>query len=83
MSDLGDIRNFGPYLVGIMHRIGIRSRAQLMGTDYPTIRDALKAQGIHPHPNIFYSIEMGLQGRAWNSITPDERREVRQILDGG
>jgi len=83
MSDLGEIRNFGPYMVGIMHRIGIRSRAQLMETDYRAIRDALVAEGIRPHPNIFYSIETGLQGRSWSSITPEERREVRRILEEG
>lgn len=83
MSDLGGIRNFGPYMVQILNGIGIFTREQLLDTDYRTIRDALVANGVKPHPNIFYSIEMGLQDRAWNSITPEERREVRRMLDSG
>lgn len=82
MGDLGEIRNFGPYMVRILKAIGISTREQLLQTDYRTIRNALVAKGIKPHPNIFYSIEMGLQDRVWSSITPEERREVRRILDG-
>lgn len=83
MSDLGAIRNFGPYMVRILHQIGISSREQLMQTDYRSVRDALQAQGIKPHLNIFYSIEMGLQDRNWSSITPAERMEVKRILEEG
>jgi hypothetical protein len=83
MGDLREIRNFGPYMVRTLNAIGIFTREQLLSTDYRTIRDALLARGVKPHPNIFYSIEMGLQDRVWSSITPEERREVRRILDGG
>jgi hypothetical protein len=83
MGDLGEIRNFGPYMVRILNAIGISTREQLLATDYRTIRDALLAKGVSPHPNIFYSIEMGLQDRVWSSITPEARREIRRILEGG
>jgi hypothetical protein len=68
-------------MVRILNDIGISTREQLLATDYRAIRDALVAKGIRPHPNIFYSIEMGLQERVWSSITPEEKREIRRILE--
>jgi hypothetical protein len=37
--------------------------------------------GIKPHLNIFYSIEMGLQGKRWNEITANEKNEIQRILE--
>lgn len=77
---LQHIKNFGPYMVAILNRIGIFTKEELMESDYPDIRSKLEERGIKPHLNIFYSIEMGLQDRVWSSITPEERREVRKCL---
>jgi DNA transformation protein and related proteins len=80
MHDLQEIKNFGPYMVNIMHLIGIHSREDLMASDYQTIWKKLVKAGVNPHLNIFYSMEMGLQGRSWHEITADERHEIKKIL---
>lgn len=67
-------------MVKIMHEIGIFFREDLMHTDYRKIKADLIKKGIQPHMNIFYSIEMGLQNRVWNDITPQERKELEDIL---
>ncbi|MFM7978632.1 MAG: TfoX/Sxy family DNA transformation protein, partial [Candidatus Fonsibacter sp.] len=74
-------KNFGPYMVKIMNLIGINSREDLMASDYKTIKKNLINAGIKPHLNIFYSIEMGLQGKSWNDITSREKNEIQKILE--
>lgn len=80
MNDLEEIKNFGPYMVKIMNLIGIHSRDDLMASDYKTIKKNLINAGIKPHLNIFYSIEMGLQGKSWQEITPVQKQEIQIIL---
>jgi hypothetical protein len=81
MNDLDEIINFGPYTVKIMNLIGIYSREDLMASDYKTIKKNLINAGVNPHLNIFYSIEMGLQGKRWNEITSNEKNEIKRILE--
>jgi DNA transformation protein len=81
MNDLDGIKNFGPYMVKIMKLIRIHSRKDLMATDYKTIKKNLLNAGVKPHLNIFYSIEMGLQGKSWNEITSNEKNEIKNILE--
>lgn len=82
MNDLDQLKNFGPYMVKIMNLIGIHSRKDLMASDYITIKKNLINAGLKPHLNIFYSIEMGLQGKSWNEITSNEKNEIKKILEG-
>jgi hypothetical protein len=51
-----------------------------MASDYKTIKKNLINAGIKPHLNIFYSIEMGLQGKSWQEITPVQKQEIQIIL---
>ena len=81
MNDLDNIKNFGPYMVKIMKLIGINSRDALMTSDYKTIKKNLIKAGVTPNLNIFYSIEMGLQGKSWNVITANEKKEIQRILE--
>ncbi len=67
-------------MVKIMNLIGIHSREDLMATDYKTIKKNLIVAGVTPHLNIFYSIEMGLQGKSWKEITPVQKQEIQNIL---
>jgi len=53
-----------------------------MSSDYKTIKKNLIKAGVKPHLNIFYSIEMGLQGKSWNEITSNEKNEIKRILEG-
>ena len=80
MNDLNEIKNFGPYMIKIMNLIGIQSREDLMATEYNTIKEELIKAGVKPHLNIFYSIEMGLQGKGWNEMTTFEKNELKKIL---
>lgn len=68
-------------MVKIMNLIGIYSREDLMASDYKTIKNNLINAKIKPHLNIFYSIEMGLQGKIWNEITTEEKSEIQKILE--
>lgn len=68
-------------MVKIMNLIGIYSREELMASDYKTIKRNLINAGIQPHLNIFYSIEMGLQGKSWNEIISNEKKEIQKILE--
>lgn len=68
-------------MVKIMNLIGIYSREDLMASDYKTIKKNLINAKIKPHLNIFYSIEMGLQGKIWNEITTEEKSEIQNILE--
>ena len=81
MSELSAIKNFGPYMVKIMNAIGIYTKEELLNSSYSKIKNELKMLGIRPHLNIFYAIEMGLQNRPWNSITPTEKKEVKALLE--
>ena len=80
MNDLNEIKNFGTYMIKIMNLIGIQSREELMATEYSTIKEELIKAGVKPHLNIFYSIEMGLQGKGWNEMTTFEKNELKKIL---
>ena len=80
MNDLDTIKNFGTYMVKIMSLIGIHSREDLMTSDYKTIKKKLIEAGVTPHLNIFYSIEMGLQGKSWQEISPIQKQEIRNAL---
>ena len=51
-----------------------------MASDYKTIKKNLIVAGVTPHLNIFYSIEMGLQGKSWHEITDNEKKEIQRIL---
>ena len=81
MDDLHEIKNFGPYMVDIMNKIGIYTREDLLAADYKKIRENLVKNGIQLHLNIFYSIEMGLQNRKWSDITFEEKKEIQKIFE--
>lgn len=68
-------------MVKIMSLIGILSKEDLMTSDYKTIKKKLIEAGVTPHLNIFYSIEMGLQGKSWHEITSKEKNEIKKILE--
>jgi hypothetical protein len=79
-TNLDQIKNFGPYMIKLMHRLDIFTLEDLEQYTYAELYAAIEAIGILPHLNIFYSIEMGLQGRAWNDITPSEKLQVQQLI---
>lgn len=81
MRSLIEIKNFGPKMVEWLSKIDIHNEADLLNSDYRTIKEKLIDAGITPHILMFYSIEMGLQDRKWNDISPAEKQELRRILE--
>lgn len=74
--------SYNRFLVKIKNFNKIHSRRDLMDSDYKTIKKNLIKAAVKPHLNIFYSIEMGLQGKSWNEITSNEKNEIKKILEG-
>ncbi len=68
-------------MVKIMNLIGIYSKEELLATDYITIKHKLLKAGVTPHLNIFYSIEMGLQGKSWHEISTHDKIQIQNILN--
>lgn len=79
-TKLEQLKNFGPYMIKLLHRLEIFSLEDLEQYSYAKLYAAIKDLGITPHLNIFYSIEMGIQGRAWNDITPSEKLRIQQLI---
>lgn len=77
---IGELKNFGPYMVRIMNEIGIYTESDLLDTEYHSIQEKLIARKIEANLLIFYSIEMGLQNRTWNEISPTEKSEIKELL---
>ena len=77
---ISELKNFGPYMVRIMNEIGIYTESDLLETEYSSIQEKLLARKIEANLLIFYSIEMGLQNRAWNEISPIEKAEIKELL---
>ena len=81
MRLLIEIKNFGPKMVEWLNKIDIYTEQDLLNSDYKTIKEKLIQAGITPHILMFYSIEMGLQDRKWDDISPAEKQELKRILD--
>ncbi len=87
MRSLIEIKNFGPKMVEWLNKrkhcfrwSDIHDEADLLNSDYRTIKQKMIGAGITPHFLMFYSIEMGLQDRKWNDISPTEKQELKRIL---
>jgi hypothetical protein len=80
MRSLIEIKNFGPKMVEWLNKIDIHDETDLLNSDYITIKEKLIQAGITPHILMFYSIEMGLQDRKWNDISPAEKQDLKRIL---
>ena len=80
-SPVSSIRNLGPAMEAAFAKAGINSAEELraLGTDEAYAR--LLATGHRPHFIAYYVIEMGLQGRPWNSCAGSEKAALRQRFD--
>jgi hypothetical protein len=80
MKKLHEIKNFGPKMVKWFNDAGFETEADLLASSYPEIMKRLKQTGVRFHWNIVYSMEMGLQNRAWNDIREDEKKALRDLF---
>ena len=81
MAKVDTIRNLGPRSVEVYAKAGIESAEELraMGPDAAYAR--LLGSGSRPHFIAYYALVMGLQGRPWNDLGPDEKAALRHRFD--
>ncbi len=82
-KEIAEIKNIGPYSVKLLNSINIFSVEDLQNTSYLKIWNDLTEIGVKPHLLLFYSIEMGIQGRKWSDITASEKQEIKELLQLG
>lgn len=82
-KEIAEIKNIGPYSVKLLNSINIFSVEDLQNTSYLKIWNDLTEIGVKPHLLLFYSIEMGIQGRKWIDITASEKQEIKELLQLG
>lgn len=82
-KEISAIKNIGPYSVKLLNSINIFSIEDLQNTSYLKIWNDLTEIGVKPHLLLFYSIEMGIQGRKWSDITASEKQEIKELLQLG
>ena len=75
------IRNLGPASEESFARAGLTSAQQVrdLGADATYAR--LLQSGSRPHFIAYYALVMGLQGRPWNDLGPEEKATLRSRFD--
>ncbi|QHQ34909.1 TfoX/Sxy family protein [Algicella marina] len=81
MSRVSDIRNIGPKSEAGFRRAGFLTAEQVREAGADDAYRRLMAAGTRPHFIGYYALVLGLQGRHWNDITPDEKAELRSRFD--
>lgn len=81
MSALTGIRNIGPAMAEAFAKAGITDAETLEALGADAAYAALLESGQRAHFIPYYALVMGLQGRAWNDCTPDEKAALRVRFD--
>lgn len=75
------IRNLGPKSVESFARAGLTSADQVIELGADETYRRLLAAGSRPHFIGYYALVMGLQGRPWNDLGPEEKKDLRKRFD--
>lgn len=75
------IRNIGPKSVAGFARAGLHTADEVRAIGAEEAYRRLIRAGTRPHFIGFYALVMGLQGRNWNDVTPEEKVELRAAFD--
>ncbi len=75
------IRNLGPRSIEAFARAGINSAEQLIALGADEAYARLIAAGTRPHFIGYYALALGLQGRPWTDLGPDEKAGLRARFD--
>ena len=75
------IRNIGPRSVESFARAGLHSADEVRALGAEETYRRLILAGTRPHFIGFYTLWLGLQGRLWTDIAPDEKAELRVVFD--
>ena len=78
---VSSIRNLGPKSEIAFARAGITSAEDVRKIGAEEAYFRLIRSGTRPHFIGFYALWLGLQGRPWNDLHPDEKGELRKIFD--
>ena len=78
---VSSIRNLGPASDQAFARAGITSADQLRSIGAQEAYRRLLLSGTRPHFIGYYALRMGLQGRPWNDLGPDEKQDLRDEFD--
>jgi hypothetical protein len=81
MSKISTIRNLGPKMETLLGSAGIRTAEEVHELGVKEVYRRLLLAGRRPHFIAYYSIYLGLQGRPWNDMTPEEKASVRADFD--
>ena len=80
-TPVSQIRNLGPKSEAMFARAGITSAEQLRAIGAEAAYLRLLKTGTRPHFIGFYALWLGLQGRPWNDLQPDEKAALRKVFD--
>lgn len=75
------LRNLGPSMAAAFARAGIESAEELEARGAEAAYAALLASGHRPHFMAFLALALGLQGRPFGDIAPDEKAALRARFD--
>ena len=75
------IRNLGPASDAAFARAGIHSAEELRALGPDAAYLLLLKAGSRPHFIGYYAMVMGLQGRPWNDLDAEEKRQLRKRFD--
>lgn len=75
------IRNLGPASAAEFARAGIRTADEVRTLGAEEAYRRLLLSGTRPHFIGFYALALGLQGRPWNDLLPDEKAGLRTVFD--
>ncbi len=76
-----DIRNLGPASEKEYARADIHTADQLRALGCDEAYRRVISTGTRPHFIGYYALRLGLMGRHWNDITPDEKAAYRKDFD--
>jgi DNA transformation protein and related proteins len=75
------IRNLGPKSEASFARAGLTSADQVIALGADAAYARLIHAGTRPHFIGYYALVLGLQGRPWTDLGPDEKAQLRTRFD--
>ncbi|MXU65720.1 TfoX/Sxy family DNA transformation protein [Oceanomicrobium pacificus] len=75
------IRNIGPRSEAGFARAGLHSAEEVRALGAEESYKRLVRAGTRPHFIGFYALWLGLQGRPWTDLQPEEKARLRTIFD--
>ncbi len=77
MSDLKTIRNIGDKMSAMLKEVNIKNAEELISLGAYEAQLRLLKIGRANHVMYYFAISLGLQGRAWNDTTKDEKQKIK------